>query len=278
MEGRSTWSGPGLPAPTANMPIRSIPARPGTAPPGFSGCSTVLLQMTWFTIALGIFTTSGLLMQDLHNPLLMISLWVVAGIIALSGALCYGEVGAAIPKAGGEYTFLSQLFHPMYGFLSGWLSFFAGFSAPIAASAIGFSEYFTRAFPGVLSLGIFPESMEASIMRKLIAIFITSLFAGIAGVLFVVLEGSVFPDLLFWVMSLEVFVMCLLGGWLTFAGPVLGAAIIVSLRTFVGVYTEYWTLILGIILILIIFFLPEGIMGFILEKLNPQTEDIVESG
>jgi APA family basic amino acid/polyamine antiporter len=63
-------------------------------------------------IGAGIFTTSGLLMQDLHNPLLMIVLWIIAGVIALCGALCYGEVGAAIPRAGGEYTFLSKLFHP----------------------------------------------------------------------------------------------------------------------------------------------------------------------
>lgn len=87
-------------------------------------------------------------------------------------------------------------------------------------------------------------------------------FGGVAGVLFVVVEGSIFPDLLFWVLSLEIFIMCLLGGWFTFAGPILGAAIIVSLRTFVGTYTEYWTLILGVILILLIFFLPEGIMGY----------------
>jgi len=80
-------------------------------------------------------------------------------------------------------------------------------------------------------------------------------------VLFVALEGSVFPDMLFWVLSLEIFIMCLLGGWFTFFGPMLGAAIMVALRTFVGSYTEYWTLILGVVLILLIFFLPDGIMG-----------------
>jgi basic amino acid/polyamine antiporter, APA family len=62
--------------------------------------------------------------------------------------LCYGELGAAIPRAGGEYAFLSASSTPSVGFLSGWVSFFVGFSAPIAASAIGFSEYLTRAFPG----------------------------------------------------------------------------------------------------------------------------------
>jgi branched-chain amino acid transport system permease protein len=97
--------------------------------------------------------------------------------------------------------------------------------------------------------------------HQLITIVIATFFGGVAGVLFVIVEGSIFPDLLFWTLSLEIFIMCLLGGWFTFAGPILGAAIIVSLRTFVGTYTEYWTLILGIILILLIFFLPEGIMG-----------------
>jgi len=102
--------------------------------------------------------------------------------------------------------------------------------------------------------------------HQLTAIVIATFFAGVAGVLFVILEQSVFPDLLFWVLSLEIFIMCLLGGWFTFTGPILGAAITVSLRTFVGIYTEYWTLILGVILILLIFFLPEGVMGFFAQK------------
>ena len=98
-------------------------------------------------IGAGIFTTSGLLMSELGNPLILLVLWTVGGVIALCGALCYGQLGAAIPQAGGEYIFLSKLYHPMLGFLSGWVSFVVGFSAPIAASSIGFSEYFFRAFP-----------------------------------------------------------------------------------------------------------------------------------
>jgi APA family basic amino acid/polyamine antiporter len=100
-------------------------------------------------IGAGIFTTSGLLMSGLNNPLLMIILWTAGGIIALCGALSYGELGAAMPGAGGEYLFLSKLYSPIFGFLSGWVSFIVGFSAPIAASALGFSEYFTRAVPGL---------------------------------------------------------------------------------------------------------------------------------
>jgi APA family basic amino acid/polyamine antiporter len=73
-------------------------------------------------IGAGIFTTSGLLMAGLNNPLLMLALWIVGGIIALCGAFSYGELGAAMPGAGGEYLFLSKLYHPIFGFLSGWIS------------------------------------------------------------------------------------------------------------------------------------------------------------
>jgi APA family basic amino acid/polyamine antiporter len=130
-------------------------------------------------IGAGIFTTSGLLMQDLHNPLIMIILWVVGGTLAICGALSYGELGAAIPRAGGEYAFLSRLYHPVLGFLSGWVSFFVGFSAPIAASAIGFVAYMTRAFPGILQLGIFDASVETVILKKFYAFFVIVLFTAI---------------------------------------------------------------------------------------------------
>jgi len=122
------------------------------------------------------------------------------------------------------------------------------------------------------------EAVGVNVRRhQLAAIVIATFFAGVAGVLFVVLERSVFPDLLFWVLSLEIFIMCLLGGWFTFLGPMLGAAITLALRTFVGIYTEYWTLILGVILILLIFFLPEGVMGFFIEKFKGRgTTDMLE--
>lgn len=102
--------------------------------------------------------------------------------------------------------------------------------------------------------------------HQIVGQVIAGFFGGVAGVLFVTVEGSVFPDLLFWTLSLEIFIMCLLGGWFTFAGPMLGAAIMVTLRTVVGVYTEYWTFVLAIILMLLIFFLPEGVLGYFQER------------
>jgi branched-chain amino acid transport system permease protein len=99
-------------------------------------------------------------------------------------------------------------------------------------------------------------------------------FAGIAGSLFVVVEGSVFPELMFWTLSLEILIMCLLGGWFTFLGPMFGAAIIVLLRTFVGIYTEYWTLVLGVVLMLLILVLPQGVLGWFLEKLPTRSRRV----
>ena len=140
-------------------------------------------KLTWFPltnivvanmIGAGIFTTSGLLMADLKNPIVMLALWVVGGGVALCGALSYGEIGAAMPHAGGEYVFLSKLYHPVLGFLSGWVSFIVGFSAPIAASSIGFSEYFTRAFPQLFEwLGF----VEPVVVKKGLSIIVILLFS-----------------------------------------------------------------------------------------------------
>ncbi len=105
-------------------------------------------------------------------------------------------------------------------------------------------------------------------LHQLSGLVIAAFFAGVAGALFVTVEGCVFPDLLFWTLSLEVLIICLLGGWFTFLGPLLGAAIIITLRTVVGIYTEYWTLILGIVLMLLILFLPEGVLGYFSRKVE----------
>lgn len=98
-------------------------------------------------IGAGIFTTSGLILARVHDPALLLLLWVIGGGIALCGALSYSELGAKFPRAGGEYAFISELFSPLAGFLSGWVSFIVGFTAPIAASSLAFSEYLVRAFP-----------------------------------------------------------------------------------------------------------------------------------
>jgi APA family basic amino acid/polyamine antiporter len=81
-----------------------------------------------------------------------------------------------MPGAGGEYLFLSKLYHPLFGFLSGWVSFMVGFSAPIAASALGFGEYLTRAVPGLT--GWLQESgiMGPGPAKKIIAVTVILIF------------------------------------------------------------------------------------------------------
>jgi branched-chain amino acid transport system permease protein len=111
------------------------------------------------------------------------------------------------------------------------------------------------------------ESLGINVKRhRLIAFVIAGFFAGLAGVLFVLIERSVAPSLLFWSKSAEVLIMCLMGGLTLFLGPTLGAAILVLLSMIVGLYTEYWLLVLGILLLVLVLFLPQGILGFLVDK------------
>ena len=108
----------------------------------FSATILVIANM----VGTGIFTTSGFIIQELGNPQTMLFCWLVGGTFALCGALCYGELSAMFPRAGGEYVFLRESFGKWMGFLSGWISLFVGFSAPIAAASVAFATYFFRSF------------------------------------------------------------------------------------------------------------------------------------
>ncbi len=109
----------------------------------FSATILVVANM----VGTGIFTTSGFIIEELGNPQAMLLCWLVGGVFALCGALCYGELGAMFPRAGGEYVFLSESFGKGMGFLSGWISLIVGFSAPIAAASIAFATYLFRTLP-----------------------------------------------------------------------------------------------------------------------------------
>jgi APA family basic amino acid/polyamine antiporter len=86
------------------------------------------------------------------------AIWIAGGICALCGALSYAELGAALPRSGGEYHFLGVIYHPAVGFLAGWISATVGFAAPVAIAAIAFGTYFAEVVPGlnplVLSLAV----------------------------------------------------------------------------------------------------------------------------
>ncbi|HTP88177.1 MAG TPA: amino acid permease [Bryobacteraceae bacterium] len=98
-------------------------------------------------IGVGIFSVTGYLADDLGRPGLVVWIWVVGAICALAGALVYSELGINFPSSGGEYVYLNEAFGPTWAFMTGWVSFFAGFSAPIAAAALSFSDYLGHFFP-----------------------------------------------------------------------------------------------------------------------------------
>jgi APA family basic amino acid/polyamine antiporter len=100
-------------------------------------------------IGTGVFTSLGFQLADIHSGFVLIMLWVVGGLTALCGALTYAELGAALPRSGGEYNFLSEIYHPAAGFISGWISATIGFAAPTALAAITFGSYLAATFPSL---------------------------------------------------------------------------------------------------------------------------------
>jgi APA family basic amino acid/polyamine antiporter len=98
-------------------------------------------------IGTGVYTSLGLQAAGVHSVLALIFIWITGGLVALCGALTYGELAARIPKSGGEYVFLSRIFHPSFGFLSGFISMSIGFAAPMAICAIALGTYAGNLIP-----------------------------------------------------------------------------------------------------------------------------------
>ena len=85
--------------------------------------------------------------RDIGDPWLILLLWGAGALVALTGAMCYSELGAAFPFVGGDYVYLREAYHPFVAFLSGWASFTVGFGAAIAAGAMGFASYVLQLVP-----------------------------------------------------------------------------------------------------------------------------------
>src|SRR6202790_5817551 len=122
------------------MPISQIHA----AKPGllrqlgfFSATALVISNM----VGMGIFATTGYMAGDLGSAGLILACWTVGALFAFAGALSYSELGINFPSSGGEYVYLTHAFGPDWGFVTGWVSFFAGFSAPIAGAALAVSRF-----------------------------------------------------------------------------------------------------------------------------------------
>ena len=110
-----------------------------------TGAAIVIANM----VGTGVFTSLGFQVVGIQSGFALLMLWLVGGLIALCGAVCYGELAAAMPRSGGEYHYLSQIYHPALGFLSGWVSATVGFAAPTALAALALGEYARRVWPGL---------------------------------------------------------------------------------------------------------------------------------
>ncbi|MBA3830834.1 MAG: amino acid permease [Chthoniobacterales bacterium] len=100
-------------------------------------------------VGTGIFTSLGFQVGDLPSGFAIMALWAIGGVCALCGALSYAELGAALPRSGGEYHFLREIYHPAVGFVAGWISATVGFAAPVAIAAIPFGVYVASVVPGL---------------------------------------------------------------------------------------------------------------------------------
>ena len=163
---------------------------------GFVTASSIVIANI---IGTGIFTSLGFQLVDIQAGFPLLMLWIIGGVTALCGALCYGELSAALPRSGGEYHFLSQIYHPALGFMAGFVSATVGFAAPIALAAMAFGKYFV----GVFGVG-------SPVLLSFIIVWVVTLFH--LGSLQI---GSVFQN--FWTT-----VKLLLIGTLIAAGFLLG--------------------------------------------------------
>ena len=116
---------------------------------GKFSASTAMAIVIANMIGTGIFTSLGFQLADIRSGFVIMLLWVLGGIVALCGALCYAELGTKLPRSGGEYNFLTEIYHPAAGFISGWISATVGFAAPTALAAITFGIYLSSVFPSL---------------------------------------------------------------------------------------------------------------------------------
>lgn len=110
------------------------------------GLSTATYVVIASMVGTGILVSPGYMMASLKNYPLIFGLWALGGLLALCGALCVAELAAALPRAGGEYVYLREAYGPMPAFLSGWTSFFVGFSAPLAVTGYVAAKYLLAPF------------------------------------------------------------------------------------------------------------------------------------
>ena len=142
-------------------------------------------------VGTGVFTSLGFQLLDIRSGFVLLMLWAVGGLAALCGAMTYAELGAALPRSGGEYSLLRSIYHPAAGFVSGWVSSTVGFAGPTALAAMTFAAYASSAFPGETS-GTVEKGLAAALLMVLTFIHATNhRTSGNTQIIFTVLKVAV---------------------------------------------------------------------------------------
>lgn len=161
--------------------------KPGT----LVGLPTAVFIVVANMIGTGVFTSLGFQVAGIKSVPALLTLWLLGGLYALFGALSYGELAAAMPHSGGEYHFLSRLYHPAVGFVAGWVSATVGFAAPVAAASMAFGKYLSRVFPSlsptvaalavaiIVSVIHFGSAKSRSAFQGMVTVFKLVLIAGL---------------------------------------------------------------------------------------------------
>ena len=142
-------------------------------------------------VGTGVFTSLGFQLLDIRSGFVLLMLWAVGGLAALCGAMTYAELGAALPRSGGEYSLLRSIYHPAAGFVSGWVSSTVGFAGPTALAAMTFAAYATSAFPGEPN-AVVEKGLAAALLMVLTIIHATNhRTSGNTQIIFTVLKVAV---------------------------------------------------------------------------------------
>jgi APA family basic amino acid/polyamine antiporter len=172
------------------------------------GLSTATALVIANMVGTGVFTSLGFQVVSLSSGFALLLLWAVGGMIALFGALTYSEAGVMYPRCGGEYHYLTRMFHPAVGFLAGWISFLVGFAAPVAAAAMALGRYTGSALALPERASFLPGLSVSSWIAVAVIIIITALHSLDKVV------GAKFQNLITTFKVLFIFVIIILGFFL----------------------------------------------------------------
>jgi APA family basic amino acid/polyamine antiporter len=164
---------------------------------GWFTCTAIVIANM---VGTGVFTSLGFQVGALPSGFVLLTLWALGAVFALSGALCYAELAAALPRSGGEYNFLARIYGRPVGFMAGFLSATVGFAAPIALAAMAFAKYLHAALPDV------PQTLASTLIVCVVT----------AAHLFTLRSSQVFQNF-FTGFKLTLIAALVLAGW--FLGP-----------------------------------------------------------